>query len=93
MLNYTHPDDQAFLKQQLIPNNLEKLFDTNPVDENGEPRPRTEDEEADIDRALKQDRRRFTIRYTTIIVSDFQFNILYSILFIEWLELDHVQNQ
>lgn len=62
LLAFAHPDDHAFVKQQLIPNNLDKLFDSNPVDENGEPRPRTEAEEAEIDQKLMQDKRKFTIR-------------------------------
>lgn len=63
ILNYTHPDDHAFLKQQLIPKNLEKLFDSQLEDENGEPRARTEEEEKEIDRKLKEDKRYFQIRY------------------------------
>lgn len=62
LLNFAHHEDHAFLKQQLIPNNLDKLFDSNPMDENGERRPRTEAEEAEIDQKLMQDRRKFTIR-------------------------------
>nr|AUO38590.1 methoprene-tolerant [Sitodiplosis mosellana] len=62
ILNYTHPEDQAFLKQQLIPKNLEKLFDRQLEDENGEPRARTEEEEKEIDRKLKDDKRYFSIR-------------------------------
>lgn len=62
ILNYTHPDDLAFLKQQLIPKNLETLFESQ-LDENGEPRARTEEEETEIDRKLKEDKRYFTIRY------------------------------
>lgn len=62
ILNYTHPDDQAFFKQQLIPKNLETLFESQ-LDENGEPRARTEEEETEIDRKLKEDKRYFTIRY------------------------------
>lgn len=62
ILNYTHPEDQAFLKQQLIPKNLEKLFDSQLEDENGEPRARTEEEEKEIDRKLKDDKRYFSVR-------------------------------
>lgn len=62
ILNYTHPEDHAFLKQQLIPKNLEKLFDSQLEDENGEPRTRTEEEEKEIDRKLKEDKRYFQIR-------------------------------
>lgn len=62
LLNYTHPDDQAFLREQLIPKNVQKLFDSQLEDENGEPRARTEDEEKEIDRKLKEDKRFFSIR-------------------------------
>lgn len=62
LLNYTHPDDQAFLREQLIPKNVQKLFDSQLEDENGEPRARTEDEEREIDRKLKEDKRFFSIR-------------------------------
>lgn len=62
LLNYTHPDDVAFLKEQLIPKNVQKLFDSQLEDENGEPRARTEDEEKEIDRKLKEDKRFFSIR-------------------------------
>lgn len=61
LINYTHPDDQEFLKKHLIPTDL-KAFDEQPVDENGEARPRTDEEEEEIDRKLKADKRRFTIR-------------------------------
>lgn len=60
-MNYAHPDDHEFLKKQLIPTDL-KDFDDQPVDENGEVRPRTEEEEKEIDKKLKEDKRRFTIR-------------------------------
>lgn len=63
ILNYTHPDDHAYLKQQLIPKNLERLFDSQLEDENGEPRVRTDEEEKEIDRKLKDDKRFFQIRY------------------------------
>ncbi|XP_031630083.1 uncharacterized protein LOC116345128, partial [Contarinia nasturtii] len=62
LLNYTHPEDQAFLRQQLIPKNLEKLFDSQLEDENGEPRTRTDEEEKEIDRKLKEDKRFFSVR-------------------------------
>lgn len=62
LLNYTHPEDQSFLKQQLIPKNLDKLFDSQLEDENGEPRARTEEEEREIDRKLKEDKRFFSVR-------------------------------
>lgn len=62
LLNLTHPEDQAFLKRQLIPTDLERLIGPQPEDENGEPRVRTADEEAEIDQKLKEDKRSFTIR-------------------------------
>jgi hypothetical protein len=61
ILNITHPDDHAFLKQQLIPTDLHSLF-AHKTDENGEPRARTSEEEAEIDMKLREDRRDFTVR-------------------------------
>lgn len=81
ILNYTHPDDHAFLKQQLIPKNLEKLFDSQLEDENGEPRTRTEDEEKEIDRKLKEDKRYFQIRYKIEIIKWIRSVLLYFIVF------------
>lgn len=63
ILTYTHPDDHVFLKQQLVPTDLETLFDVQPVlDSAGEQRPRTKEEEDLIDHKLRQDRRDITIR-------------------------------
>ncbi|XP_037034497.1 neuronal PAS domain-containing protein 2-like isoform X1 [Bradysia coprophila] len=61
--NFTHPDDHAFLQRQLIPTDLENLFDI-PADANvnNEPKPRSQEEEDEIDRKLRTDKRRFTIR-------------------------------
>lgn len=61
LLNFVHPDDRNYLKQQLMPTNLEELFDVC-TDENGEPAERTAEEEREIDRRLKADKRNFTIR-------------------------------
>ncbi|KAL7046755.1 hypothetical protein ACKWTF_002701 [Chironomus riparius] len=61
LLNITHPDDHAFLKQQLIPTDLHNLFSAK-SDENGEIRSRTKEEEEEIDLKLREDRRDFTIR-------------------------------
>ncbi|XP_070501184.1 uncharacterized protein [Chironomus tepperi] len=61
LLNITHPDDHAFLKQQLIPTDLHNLFSAK-TDENGEIRSRTNEEEEEIDLKLREDRRDFTIR-------------------------------
>ena len=65
LLNITHPDDHAFLKQQLIPTDLHNLFSAK-SDENGEIRSRTKEEEEEIDLKLREDRRDFTIRYIFI---------------------------
>lgn len=62
ILSYTHPEDHALLKQQLIPNNVDKLFEYPVENEDSEPRARTDDEEDEVDRRLKQDRRLFRIR-------------------------------
>lgn len=78
LLNLTHPEDQAFLKRQLIPTDLERLFGPQPEDENGEPRARTAEEEAGIDQKLKEDKRNFTIR----LVFFFDF------IFIAWIILN-----
>ncbi|KAG5677002.1 hypothetical protein PVAND_006792 [Polypedilum vanderplanki] len=61
LLNITHPEDHAFLKQQLIPTDLHNLFVAK-TDENGEIRSRTKEEEDEIDLKLREDRRDFTIR-------------------------------
>lgn len=63
VINFTHPDDHAFLQRQLIPTDLENLFDI-PADANvnSEPKPRSQEEEDEIDRKLRADKRRFTIR-------------------------------
>lgn len=73
-MNYTHPDDQAFLKQQLLPKNGDKLFESQLEDENGEPRARTEEEEEEIDRKLKEDKRFFTIRFVQKKIDKFRIN-------------------
>ncbi|XP_053674503.1 uncharacterized protein LOC128724807 [Anopheles nili] len=73
LFNLTHPDDHAMLKQQLIPSNLGNVFDagtaallstsegasSNDADTEYQ---RSHDEEEEIDRKLRQDHRRFTIR-------------------------------
>lgn len=65
LLNITHPEDHAFLKQQLIPSDLHNLFAAK-TDENGEIRSRTQEEEEEIDKKLREDRRDFTIRQVSI---------------------------
>lgn len=63
ILTYTHPDDHVFLKQQLVPTDLESMLDMAPVlDSSGEQRARTPEEEDLIDRRLREDRRDITIR-------------------------------
>ncbi|XP_037938619.1 aryl hydrocarbon receptor nuclear translocator-like protein 2 [Teleopsis dalmanni] len=62
ILHITHPEDHAMLKQHLIPNNLDTLFDVQT--ENGsEPQPRTQAEEEYIDTKLREDKRNFTVRF------------------------------
>lgn len=71
IINYTHPEDQAILKRQLIPTNLEQLFNipndcgggnSNDSSSTDSSRARTPDEEDVIDRKLQEDKRRFTVR-------------------------------
>ncbi|XP_055706722.1 basic helix-loop-helix ARNT-like protein 1 isoform X2 [Phlebotomus papatasi] len=62
ILNITHPNDHSLLKRQLVPSDLENLFDIQPGDDNLEPRPRSKEEEDEIDERLRKDRRDFTIR-------------------------------
>ncbi|XP_013101243.2 hypoxia-inducible factor 1-alpha [Stomoxys calcitrans] len=62
ILHITHPEDHQMLKQKLIPTDVDSLFDIQPEDENGEPRQRTQAEEEEIDRRLREDRRSFTVR-------------------------------
>jgi hypothetical protein len=69
LLNITHPEDHAFLKQQLVPTDLHGLFAAK-TDENGEIRSRTKEEEEEIDLRLREDRRDFTIRSGWIIIID-----------------------
>ncbi|XP_058458401.1 circadian locomoter output cycles protein kaput-like isoform X2 [Malaya genurostris] len=76
LFNLIHPDDHNLLKQQLVPSNLTNLFDSpattstapvaphpaTPVDGNDELHRRSQEEEDEIDRKLRQDRRKFSIR-------------------------------
>ncbi|XP_037822254.1 uncharacterized protein LOC119610911 [Lucilia sericata] len=62
ILHITHPEDHQMLKEKLIPTDLDNLFDIQPEDESGEPRQRTQAEEDEIDRRLREDKRSFTIR-------------------------------
>lgn len=77
LLNITHPDDHAFLKQQLIPTDLHNLFLAK-TDENGEVRQRTQEEEDEIDRKLREDRRDFNIRWDNRFESRWPANSKYS---------------
>lgn len=61
LLTYVHPEDRSYLKQQLVPTNLEEIFEVC-TNENGEPAERTTEEEQEIDRRLKADKRNFTVR-------------------------------
>ncbi|KMZ09832.1 uncharacterized protein LOC6726007 [Drosophila simulans] len=63
IMQITHPEDQNMLKQQLIPTELENLFDAHgDSDAEGEPRQRSKAEEDAIDRKLREDRRSFRVR-------------------------------
>lgn len=62
VLHITHPEDHQMLKQKLIPTDIDNLFDIKPDDECNEPRQRTQAEEEEIDRRLREDKRSFTIR-------------------------------
>ena len=62
ILHITHPEDHQMLKEKLIPTDLDNLLDIQPEDESGEPRQRTQAEEVEIDRRLREDKRSFTIR-------------------------------
>ncbi|XP_034124483.1 uncharacterized protein LOC117581424 [Drosophila guanche] len=64
IMQITHPDDQNMLKQQLIPTELENLFDVHATDSDadGEPRLRSKSEEDYIDCKLREDRRSFRVR-------------------------------
>ncbi|XP_059614727.1 basic helix-loop-helix ARNT-like protein 1 isoform X2 [Phlebotomus argentipes] len=62
ILNITHPNDHSLLKRQLVPSDLENLFDIQPGDDGMEPQPRSKEEEQEIDEKLRKDRRDFTIR-------------------------------
>nr|AAX55681.1 putative methoprene-tolerant protein [Aedes aegypti] len=74
LFNLIHPDDHNLLKQQLVPNNLVNLFDSavsapstsrtsSGTETSAEEQQRkSQDEEDEIDRKLRQDRRKFTLR-------------------------------
>ncbi|XP_054727852.1 uncharacterized protein LOC129237260 [Anastrepha obliqua] len=62
ILNITHPEDQNIMKQQLIPTDLEQLFDIQTDDDSANSRPRTKEEEEYIDKRLRDDKRNFTVR-------------------------------
>ncbi|XP_065362761.1 nuclear receptor coactivator 1 isoform X2 [Calliphora vicina] len=62
ILHIAHPEDHQLLKEKLIPTDLDNLLDIQPEDEAGEPRQRTQAEEEEIDKRLREDKRSFTIR-------------------------------
>lgn len=74
LFNLIHPDDHNLLKQQLVPNNLANLFEstsavpprTAETPEGGnsgeDHHNRSQEEEDEIDRKLRQDRRKFSLR-------------------------------
>ncbi|XP_058833541.1 basic helix-loop-helix ARNT-like protein 1 isoform X2 [Topomyia yanbarensis] len=75
LFNLIHPDDHNLLKQQLVPSNLVNLFESpattsaapaarpaTPADGSEELHRRSQEEEEEIDRKLRQDRRKFSIR-------------------------------
>ena len=63
ILNITHPDDHAMIKQQLIPTDLNSLFEANEKSAGEESEnQRTKEEEEEIDQKLRLDRRNFTVR-------------------------------
>jgi len=67
IMQITHPEDQNMLKQQLIPTELENLFDAHgDADAEGEPRQRSKTEEDAIDRKLREDRRSFRVRWVQV---------------------------
>ncbi|XP_030378587.1 uncharacterized protein LOC115627149 [Scaptodrosophila lebanonensis] len=64
ILQITHPEDHSMLKQQLIPTELENLFEAHAEGDvgDGETRQRSKSEEEYIDRKLREDKRSFRVR-------------------------------
>ncbi|XP_018782574.1 PREDICTED: uncharacterized protein LOC108964952 isoform X2 [Bactrocera latifrons] len=62
ILNITHPEDHNIMKQQLIPSDLDELFDWQVDDDSNEPKSRSLEQEEYIDRHLRSDKRKFTVR-------------------------------
>lgn len=64
LFGLVHPEDQALLKQQLVPTNLVNLFESGGSRSQDGPAEDASkrDEEAEIDEKLRQDRRRFNLR-------------------------------
>lgn len=62
ILNITHPEDHSMMKQQLIPSDLDELFDWQVDDDLNEPKSRTLEQEESIDIRLRSDKRKFTVR-------------------------------
>ncbi|XP_067642338.1 uncharacterized protein gce isoform X1 [Eurosta solidaginis] len=61
ILNITHPEDHNIMKQQLIPTDLDELFNAQ-CDGDPNERKRTKEEEEHIDKRLRADKRSFTVR-------------------------------
>lgn len=81
ILNYAHPNDRPFVRQALIPDNLDTMFDTplqhqqNHSGNNGTESPDVEEtasmsdaHRAEIESQLQADRRRFTFRLVFVCV-------------------------
>lgn len=74
ILHITHPEDHKMLKEKLVPSDLDNLFDIQPEDKTNEPRQRTQAEEDEIDRRLREDKRSFTIRSDTKVALNTRYN-------------------
>lgn len=81
ILNYAHPNDRPFVRQALIPDNLDTMFDTplqhqqNHSGNNGTESPdvgetasMSDAHRAEIESQLQADRRRFTFRWVSVCV-------------------------
>lgn len=83
IMQITHPEDQNMLKQQLIPTELENLFDAHgDSDAEGEPRQRSKAEEDAIDRKLREDRRSFRVRLVQNLIIAYLITHLINLIFI-----------
>jgi len=83
IMQITHPEDQNMLKQQLIPTELENLFDAHgDSDAEGEPRQRSKAEEDAIDRKLREDRRSFRVRLVQNLIIAYLITHLINLILI-----------